>query len=119
MKQRPFRPGLDGDPERIAYRKGKFAISAGMRPQFFVLEHLPWPQRPSSGSKFEPAHRAIVVADFGSGRRMECRYNRLTRTFWIRFGPGDYMVSPEAPVAWEQLPPEPRPGLTADEVDEG
>ena len=116
MTPRAFRPGLDGDPERIAFRgkaRGEacsYAVSAGLRPRFFVLESTPWPKKPSSGSTFEPAHRQLVRVTFAGGRRIDARYNRVSRRFWLRFGPGDYMEATEDPVAWEQMLPEPREG---------
>lgn len=91
MRIRGFRPGLDGDPQRA-------------KPRFR-----------DSGSTFEPAHRQLVLIHLGHGRSMEARYNRDTRRFWLRFGPGDYMETWEAPETWEQLPPTSRGGIEADQ----
>lgn len=92
MKWRSFRPGIDGDPERD-------------EPRFF-----------ETGSTFEPAHRQLVEVDFGHVV-LPCRYNRKRQLFSVRFDPGDYMETEQPVKRWRMFPPEPREGLTADEVD--
>ena len=83
MKLRSFVPGSDDDPQRDE------------------------PRFRDSGSTFEPAHRQLVVIHLDKERSTEARYNRDTRRFWLRFGPGDYMEIGEAPETWEQMVPLP------------
>lgn len=107
MIRRSFRPGLDGDPERISWR-AKGTQSAGKLP----LGRF-------EGARVEPAHRQLVhVVDllplpFADGmihfshdeRLLEARYDRDDRAFSIRWGPGDYELMETAPQEWEQIPP--------------
>ena len=92
MKERAFRPGSDGDPQRI---------EAGREPLFA-----------KRGSRFEPGHRQAVRVKVKEGWHQlpsgshGAYYNREEQTFWVSFGTCGYIaIGAEFVESWSQLKP--------------